>query len=528
MDDRGHRHGFGDGAGSLAPASLQYRRALLSLRRRPPSSSVNGGSLLRRTKIIATLGPSTRSPEALRGLIAAGTDVVRINFAHGTVEDHREAARLVRFIAGEMGREIGILVDLPGPKMRTGLVADDAVGVRLVTGQDFRLVDGDVVGDTTRVSHTVDDLASICHVGDEVFLANGEIVLRVTEIVGSDVMTLVERGGLLKSRKGMHVPSAERKVEAFTAEDADAMQVALAIKADFIGLSFVRDADDLRRARAALPKRAARPHLVAKIETRSALEALDDIIAEADVVMVARGDLGIQVELQRLPMLQKEIIAACNRAGKPVITATEMLESMCWSPLPSRAEVADVANAVFDGTDALMLSEETAVGEFPSESVRTMADIANAADDAEHNHLVPVHKELRYDRVSWAVAHAAALAAEDLGVSAVLCPTRTGATARRIAAFRPSMPVIGFSPRPDTIGHLSVVWGVQGLLMNEAKDRPEEVEAVVIAARDRGLVAPEDLVAIVAGSPGPRAGGTDYVRIVRVWPPTEDWSRSHT
>jgi pyruvate kinase len=484
--------------------------------------------LLRRTKIVATLGPATRSPEALRELLAAGVDVVRINFAHGTVDDHRQAAKLVRFIAKELGREVGILVDLPGPKMRTGPVVDDDNGVRLVTGQEYVLVDSEVIGDDARVSHTVHDLASMCHVGDEVFLANGEIVLRVTEIRGPDVATLVERGGVLKSRKGMHVPSAEHKVEAFTPEDAEALQVALAIKADFVGLSFVRDGDDLRRARAALPKRAPRPHLVAKIETRSALDALDDIIAEADVVMVARGDLGIQVELHRLPMLQKEIIAACNRAGKPVITATEMLESMCWSPLPSRAEVADVANAVYDGTDALMLSEETAVGEFPSESVRTMAAIAGAADSAELNHIVPVHNELRYDRVSWAVAHAAALAAEDLGVAAVLCPTRTGATARRIAAFRPSMPVIGFSPRSDTIGHLSVVWGVQSLLMNEAKDRPEEVEAVVIAARDRGWVAPEDLVAIVAGSPGPRAGGTDYVRIVRVWPASEDWSRSHT
>jgi pyruvate kinase len=452
---------------------------------------------------------------------------VRLNFAHGTPDDHRVTASTVRTTAREVDKATGILVDLPGPKMRSGPVEGDSV--QLLRGDTFVLTGKEVLGDAKRVSTTVDGLSHLVDVDDEVFLNNGEIVLRVTAVDDEDVRTEVERGGILKSRKGMHVPALERHVEAFTPEDADALQVALTLKADFVGLSFVRDGDDIRRARAALPRRGPRPHLVAKIETRTALETLDDIIAEADVVMVARGDLGIQVELSRLPSLQKEIIRACNRAGKPVITATEMLESMCWSPLPTRAEVADVANAVYDGTDALMLSEETAIGDYPVDAVRIMAEVATVADRASVEHTVPVHKELRYDRVSWAVAHAAVLAAEDLGVVAILCPTRTGATARRIAAFRPSMPIVGLSPRPDTIGHLSVVWGVRALQFAEsAKDRPEEVEAVVIAARDHGFVHAEDLVAIVAGSPGPRAGGTDYVRIVRVWPRSEDWSRSHS
>jgi pyruvate kinase len=473
------------------------------------------------------LGPRTREAEVLRPLLEAGVDVVRLNFAHGTADDHRRTVATVREVTRELNRPTGILIDLPGPKMRSGPVEGDSAV--LTRGATFVLTGKDVVGDATRVSTSVEDLARLVHVDDEVFLNNGEIVLRVTGIDDGDVRAEVQRGGILKSRKGMHVPALERQVEAFTAEDAEALQTALALKADFVGLSFVRDGDDLRRARAALPRRGPRPHLIAKIETRTALETLDDIIAEADSVMVARGDLGIQVELSRLPSLQKEIIRACNRAGKPVITATEMLESMCWSPLPTRAEVADVANAVYDGTDALMLSEETAIGEYPVDAVRTMAEIAHVADRANVTHTVPVHKELRYDRVSWAVAHAAVLAAEDLGVVALLCPTRTGATARRIAAFRPSMPIIGLSPRPDTIGHLSVVWGVQAVHLEEsAKDRPEEVEAVVIATRDHGLVHPEDLVAIVAGSPGPRAGGTDYVRIVRVWPGTEDWNRAHS
>jgi pyruvate kinase len=488
------------------------------------------GSLVgitRRTRIVATLGPRTREADVLRPLLEAGVDVVRLNFAHGTADDHRKTVVTVRETARELGRSVGVLVDLPGPKMRSGLVDGDSA--QLNRGDTFVLTGADVLGDANRVSTSVDGLADLVEVADEVFLNNGEIVLTVTGIDGKDVRTEVQRGGILKSRKGMHVPALERHVEAFTPEDAEALQVALALKADFVGLSFVRDGDDLRRARAALPRRGARPHLIAKIETRTALETLDDIIAEADSVMVARGDLGIQVELSRLPSLQKEIIRACNRAGKPVITATEMLESMCWSPLPTRAEVADVANAVYDGTDALMLSEETAIGEYPIDAVRTMAEVAAVADRANVEHSVPVHKELRYDRVSWAVAHAAVLAAEDLGVAAILCPTRTGATARRIAAFRPSMPIIALSPRPDTMGHLSVVWGVQSVQFEEAaRDRPEEVESVIIAARDRDLVHPEDLVAIVAGSPGPRAGGTDYVRIVRVWPRSEDWNRSHS
>jgi pyruvate kinase len=284
----------------------------------------------------------------------------------------------------------------------------------------------------------------------------------------------------------------------------------------------VRDAEDIRRARAAIPSSGHRPALVAKIETRSALDHLDEIILEADIVMIARGDLGIQVPLHRVPLIQKDIIRRCNQTATPVITATQMLESMTREPMPTRAEVTDVANAVFDGTDALMLSEETAIGEDPPLAVRTMSDIAMAAEADEAykpglTELPDVRKA--DDPVAWAVAHAAVQAAQDLGVKAILCPTRSGATPRRVSAFRPRPPIIGLSDSHETAGALSLAWGVIPYLF-DSEHAPEAVEEDVErtrqAALDAGVVAPGDLVALVAGTPGPRAGNTDYLRIVRL------------
>lgn len=475
---------------------------------------------MRRTKIVATLGPDTRQPEALHDLLEAGADVVRLNFAHATPEEHERAARAARTQARDLGRVVGVLVDLPGPKMRTGPVHGDEV--KLEPEQPFVLtgpVGEGSVGDAARVSTTVDDLPSMVGEGDEIFLADGEIVLRVHKVDSGAVHTTVVRGGTLRSRKGMHLPQAERRLEAFTAADEEALGHALALEADLVGLSFVRDVDDIRRAKATLPKRGHRPLIVAKVETRSALDHLGEIVEEADAVMVARGDLGIQMPLRRVPLLQKEIIRVCNEVGTPVITATELLGSMTHSPLPSRAEVTDVANALLDGTDAVMLSEETAVGAYPAHAVRTMAEIAEAAESWPREHARPGVRGTRDDRVSWAVAHAAVEAAEDLNVSAILCPTRSGATARRVAAFRPRMPIVALSPRPSALGAVTICWGVTALEMRSGVTehaRHEEVALAVSRAREAGLVREGQLVCVVAGGPRPRAGGTDYVRIVRV------------
>ena len=469
---------------------------------------------MRRTKIVATLGPKTRDAEALREILEAGVDVVRLNFAHDDFSSHERTAREARTQARKLGRAVGVLVDLPGPKMRTGPMRGDEV--RLEAGGAFVLAPGADAGDETRAFTSIAGLSSMVSEGDEIFLADGEIVLRVQKVEDGEVHTEIVRGGTLRSRKGLHLPQAERHIEAFTKADEAALEQAVTLEADLVGLSFVRDADDVRRAKAALPKRGPKPLIVAKIETRSALDHLTEVVEEADVVMVARGDLGIQMPLRRVPLLQKEIIRACNEAGTPVITATELLGSMTHSPIPTRAEVTDIANALLDGTDAVMLSEETAVGEYPAHSVRTLAEIAESAESWPREHASPDRRESRDDRVSWAVAHAAVAAAEDLNVAAILCPTRSGATARRVAGFRPPMPIIGLSPRRDTLGSLMIYWGVVALHMPEVTEEHEEISKAVDAARAAGLIHPGQLVCVVAGAPGPRAGGTDFVRIVRV------------
>ena len=469
---------------------------------------------MRRTKIVATVGPATAHPETMRALLAAGADVVRLNAAHGTADVHAQRAAMARDAAATLRRAVGVLVDLPGPKMRTGPVADDEI--RLETNSELTLTSEPIIGDAHRVSTTLPELARWVGPGDEIFLADGAIVLRVEEVAGVDVVCEVVRGGILRSRKGMHVPRAEAHVESFTETDAAALRMAISIKADFIGLSFVRRPEDVEGVRARLPKRGHRPMLVAKIETAVALDHLPGIVGAADAVMVARGDLGIQVPARRVPLIQKEIIRFCNMAGKPVITATQMLESMTRSPMPTRAEVNDVANAVLDGTDALMLSEETAVGEYPTDTVRTMSEVAEAAEAWPHARTAPqgAAAAVDDDRVAWAVAHASVQAAEDLGVAAILCPTQSGTTARRVAAFRPAVSIAGISDQPEVLGRLCLVWGVQPLAAAPLEG-DDGLRHAVKAARDSGLARKGDLVAIVSASPGKRAGATDTVRIVR-------------
>ncbi|MDQ1386414.1 MAG: pyruvate kinase [Actinomycetota bacterium] len=470
---------------------------------------------MRRTKIVATVGPATSRPESMRALLAAGADVVRLNAAHASADLHVEHAALARKIAAELGRFVGVLVDLPGPKMRTGPVVDDEI--QLDAGAELVLASTPVVGDEHRVSTTLPELARWVSPGDEIYLADGAIVLRVCRLDDADVVCEVVRGGVLRSRKGMHVPRAEGHVEPFTATDAAALRMAIAIKADFVGLSFVRRPEDVEDVRARLPKRGSRPMLIAKIETAVALDHLPGIVGAADAVMVARGDLGIQVPARRVPLIQKEVIRFCNMAGKPVITATQMLESMTRSPMPTRAEVNDVANAVLDGTDALMLSEETAIGLYPTDTVRTMSEVAEAAEDWPRVRIAPqgATAAVDDDRVAWAVAHAAVQAAEDLGVAAIVCPTQSGTTARRVAAFRPAVPIAGISEQPEILGRLTLVWGVRPLAATTAAGPDDQTRHAAKAARECGLAHKGDLIAIVSASTGKRAGATDTVRIVR-------------
>jgi pyruvate kinase len=474
----------------------------------------------RRTKIVATMGPSCREPDVLRGVIAAGADVVRLNLAHGTYDEHQAALAAARDAAASTDRVIGALADLPGPKMRTGPIA----GGRIELHQGATVVlsgDGDgVEGTADRFPTTVEGLGALVEPGEEIFLSDGAIVVKVLDVDGGDVRARVERGGVLASLKGMHLPSSEGRIEAFTAEDERALDAACDMGVDYVGLSFVRDAEDVERARTHLKARRSQVQLVAKIETRSAIENLDQIVAAADAVMVARGDLGIQLPLRDVPFLQKRIIRQCNRLGRPVITATEMLESMTEAPLPTRAEVADVANAVLDGTDAVMLSAETAIGERPVEAVKVMHGIVSTADVQKATGRAAseaMHESIE-DPVSWAIARAAVQAAEDLNVAAIVCPTRSGATAKRVSAFRPRMPILGVAHRPQAVGALAMYWGVTPAFIEflpEVRLEQEGIRRAANAAVSTGLAQEGDLVAVVAGGPAPRAGSTDFVRIVR-------------
>jgi pyruvate kinase len=467
---------------------------------------------MRRTKVVATVGPSTADDAAMRALLVAGADVVRFNAAHAAPETLIEWSARVRRVAGSLERPVGVLIDLPGPKLRSGPVRGDIAEV--ATGDVFTLGPQELAGDATGVATTALDLARWVRVGDEIFLADGAIVLRVEHIKGEDVRCRVVRGGTLRSHKGMHVPRAEGFIESFTEGDARALAIAVKIKADYVGLSFVRGPEDLEFVRARLPKRRAKTQLVAKIETGAALEHMTEIIGASDAVMVARGDLGIQIPAHRVPLVQKEIIRRCNEAGRPVITATQMLESMTRSPLPTRAEVNDVANAVIDGSDALMLSEETAVGSYATAAVRTMAEVAESAESWPRERVTPTAAAGGDDRVAWAVAHAAVEAARDLDVAAILCPTHSGMTARRVAAFRPTMPVIATSTSQETLAGLTLLWGVFPLLVDDHAAE-ELVHTALRAAQAVRIVRKGDMVAVVAASPGRRRGSTDLVRIVR-------------
>jgi pyruvate kinase len=469
---------------------------------------------MRRAKIIATLGPASCSDETIEELIKAGANVFRLNLAHGTPETHHQTADRVRGVASKVSSKIGILADLPGTKMRTGIL--DGGEAYLGTGSQFVLFNKARKGDATGVSTTVLLLEKLVQIGDEVFLADGEITLRVLSVINKNVVTEVVQGGILRSNKGMFLPAAEKRVRAFTNADQNSLKLALDLKADMVGLSFVRDAKDLEKIREFLPKRGELPRLIAKIETRSAVENLAEIVEAADGIMIARGDLGIQTSIQRLPILQKEIIQLCNERGKTVITATQMLESMCKSPRPTRAEVADIANAVFDGADALMLSEETAIGEFPIEAVTTMAEVIKSSETYPVRLVARRYPQnLHEDQTSWALAHAAVNASEYLGVKAILCPTRTGATAQRVAAFRPKIPILAFSINPNTLGSLTLDWGVVPLEMPVTPSVIEEVKSIMRITKQLGYAKSGDEVAIIAGTTK-KTGGTDYVRILPV------------
>lgn len=481
----------------------------------------------RRTKIVATIGPASESPEALKALIEAGADVCRLNLSHGSIAGHLDRVRDVRAAAASSGRHIAVLADLPGPKIRAGSFPDG--GVDLTPGSVVRFVPGDAPSNVNQISVDYDALLSDVTVGDRIVLGDGGISLRVVSGTGDAVLAEVESGGRTQGRPGVHLQCEGLSLRAPTPEDLELAEQMAAAGVDYIALSFTRSAADIDALRAVVGDRA---RILAKVETGSALAAIAEIADAADAVMVARGDLGIDVALEDVPHLQKRIIRHCVETGTPVVTATQMLESMIDAPSPTRAEVSDVANAVFDGTDAVMLSGETAIGHDPALVVRTMARIAERAErEADYRQwgtrLVRVQRrrsggevdesEFVADRISESIAHAAWQAADDVGASTIICCTRSGRCARNMARFRPGARLLGMSPNESTRRALALSWGVEPLAMDEAASTDDMVWFAVERAVAGGHVAPGDTVVVIAGAPDRSSGAAaDVMRIVRV------------
>jgi pyruvate kinase len=481
--------------------------------------------MARRTKIVATLGPASDEPGVLDAMLAAGLDLVRLNLSHGELDEHLGRVRELRAAAGRHDRHVGVLVDLPGPKVRTGEFPEG--GTYLADGTIVRLAAGEGVCSAEDISVDYPPLVEDLERGDTVILGDGAITLQVegVEASGLAVEARVVTGGLVQGRPGVHIPAERLRLQAPTPHDLDLLETLARARADidFVAVSFVRSAADVVLVKERTG--ATGPRVVAKIETAPALGDLEGILAVADAVMVARGDLGIECPLEDVPHLQKHIIRSCVEAGVPVITATQMLESMITSPAPTRAEVSDVANAVFDGTDALMLSGETAIGHDPALVVRTMARIAERAEaDAAYRgwgeRLGRTQRAAAADgptRVTQAITHAAWLAAADSDVAAIVCCTSTGATARAMARFRPQAALIGLSPEIRTARTMSLSWGVRPMKVEAYHSTDEMVWCAVEAVVRAGHVRRGDLVAVLAGAPDLSGGGaTDVLRIVRI------------
>jgi pyruvate kinase len=468
---------------------------------------------MRRTKIVATIGPASREPETLKRMVEAGLDVARLNFSHGDREIHAENAERVRAAANAAGRQVAILQDLPGPKLRIGALEDGIA--ELKPGETLMLKCGsDEVGNGRSMSVTWGGLAGAVDPDDVVYLADGAIRLRVTDVSqnNGEIVTAVEVGGSVASRQGLNIPGSTRGLPAVPEEDLEMLRFGESINVDLVALSFVRTAEDVTSVR-----KHTRLPLIAKIEKPQAVDSAEEIIRAADCVMVARGDLGIELPIEDVPIVQKQLLRVAGRLARPSITATQMLDSMVNSSRPTRAEVADVANAILDGTDAVMLSQETAVGQYPCEAVEMMASIA---ERTEHSLPYRIWNEERVRRdardPAYTVAYSACAAARDLHLAALVVPTLSGRSARLISAHRPQVPIYALSPGKETVRRCSLMWGVQAASIR----RHEITEALIADAARRvvelGWVRPGARIGITAGLPSGVPGTTSLVQIQRV------------
>jgi pyruvate kinase len=469
---------------------------------------------MRKTKIVCTIGPASEPPEIIGELIQSGMDVARLNFSHGTLQGHESKMKSLRAISRGLGRNVAILQDLAGPKIRIGSFRRGYAVLK--PGNWFTLTTRDEAGDEHHVSVSYPNLPKEVTRGDVILLGDGALELEVAETSSTDIRCRVMAGGHISSHKGINLPSGTLRIPSFMENDRRNLIFGIKMGIDFVALSYVRRAEDIKDVRDIIESEGSRIPIIAKIETRGALDNIDAILEEVDGIMVARGDLGVETPLERVPLVQKMLIRKANVLGKPVITATQMLGSMVDNPRPTRAEVTDIANAIFDGTDALMLSEETAVGNYPVESVRTMANIAMATEEGFPYELFERKGPNRRGYTPDAISYGACLMAREVDAKAIVTPTESGMTARLVSRYRPSYPIIALSPNEETIKQLSLSWGAIPIKVDTFKDTDDMIEKAKRITVEMGFAKRGEKIVLTAGLPIGIAGNTNIIKIVLI------------
>ncbi|SDF32129.1 pyruvate kinase [Fontibacillus panacisegetis] len=471
---------------------------------------------MRKTKIVCTIGPSSESLENIKKLILAGMNVARLNFSHGDFEEHGGRIKNIRQASEELGKSVAILLDTKGPEIRTGKLKEEPI--ELEQDQFITLTTEEILGDKDRISVTYVDLPSDVEVGSTILIDDGLIGLTVVEVQGTEIKCRIINGGTIKSKKGVNVPGVKISLPGITEKDANDIKFGIESGIDFIAASFVRKASDVLEIRQLLEKHnAAHIQIISKIENQQGIDNLDEILEVSDGLMVARGDLGVEIPAEDVPLAQKRMIEKCNIAGKPVITATQMLDSMQRNPRPTRAEASDVANAIFDGTDAIMLSGETAAGKYPVESVETMSRIAEKAESAlEYREIFIKQSNAQQTTVTEAISQAVANSALELNAKAIITSTETGYTARMVSKYRPKAPIIAVTTEDQTMRRLALNWGVTPVKGTLAASTDEMFDYAMKGGLDSGLVKEGDLVVITAGVPLGRSGSTNLIKIGQV------------
>lgn len=467
---------------------------------------------IKKTKIVCTLGPASQSEEVLTQLVENGLNVCRFNFSHGSHEEHKERFDMAKKVREKLNKPVAILLDTKGPEIRTGNF--DQPEVLLEEGQEFTITMKDIMGTKEICTVSYKGLAEDVTPGDTILIDDGLVGLRVEDISGDDIHCVVENSGIVKNHKGVNVPGVKINLPALTDKDISDIEFGISQGIDYIAASFVRKASDVLAIREVLERNNATDiQIISKIENQEGVDNIDEILKVSDGIMVARGDLGVEIPTEEIPIAQKMMIRKCNELGKPVVTATQMLDSMIRNPRPTRAEVTDVANAIYDGTDAIMLSGETAAGKYPVEAVKTMATIAKRTEETLNYNDLLKNKKLNGVNVTDAISHATCTTAIDLNASAIITSTSSGHTARMVSKFRPACPIIAATNDDKVMRRLALTWGVYPIIAEEATNTDEVVENSIDAAKKASYLENGELVVITAGVPVGVSGTTNLIKV---------------